>query len=207
MRKYLFLILFLLVFISLQNSQAQNKSEIIKSMSIENKLWAIANASCVKRALDMSEDVLHIMDSLYKQNFFDTDSEGSSYDAFRHVFWMYSLASEIGIEKARKIGIIYEDYNQYVFSINPQSGYDATGRKMDEFNNELGLFLFSKIGKQERDKVIESIRNLISKGYAKIIAKDEKENSLDENHEVIPQDKWKGKWENERCLINSNVKL
>jgi hypothetical protein len=120
---------------------------------------------------------------------------------------MYSLAKEIGIDKSRKIGLMYEDYNYYIFNIKPLSGYDFAGRTMDEYNNEVGLYLFSKIGKQETEEVFENIKDLISKGYAKIIAKDKNQNSLDKNIKIIPEEQWKKEWKNNRYLINSNVVL
>lgn len=183
---------------------AQNKKMIIQSMSCKNKVWAIRNVSSLKKALVISNEVLNTMDSLYRENLFETNSEGSRLDAFRHIYWMYSLASEIGIEKSRRIGLIYEDYNQYVFSVRPCSGYDLAGRLMDEYNNELGLYLFSKIGVREKEEVFEEIMNLISRGCARIVAKDELQRSLDANNNVILESEWKSQWNNNRCLIKSN---
>lgn len=183
---------------------AQNRKMIIRSMSCKNKVWAIRNVSSLKKALVISNEVLNTMDSLYRENLFETNSEGSRLDAFRHIYWMYSLASEIGIEKSRRIGLIYEDYNQYVFSVRSCSGYDFAGRLMDEYNNELGLYLFSKMGVREKEEVFEEIMNLISRGCARIVAKDKLQRSLDANDNVIPESEWKSQWNNNRCLIKSN---
>ena len=196
--------LFIVFFIWCGQSMAQNRKMIIRSMSCKNKVWAIRNVSSLKKALVISKEVLNTMDSLYRENLFETNSEGSRLDAFRHIYWMYSLASEIGIEKSRRIGLIYEDYNQYVFSVRSCSGYDLAGRLMDEYNNELGLYLFSKIGVREKEKVFEEIMNLISRGCARIVAKDKLQRSLDVNNNVIPESEWKSQWNNNRCLIKSN---
>ena len=196
--------LFIVFFIWYGQSMAQNKKMIIRSMSCKNKVWASRNVSSLKKALVISKEVLNTMDSLYRENLFETNSEGSRLDAFRHIYWMYSLASEIGIEKSRRIGLIYEDYNQYVFSVRPCSGYDFAGRLMDEYNNELGLYLFSKMGVREKEEVFEEIMNLISRGCARIVAKDKLQRSLDVNNNVIPESEWKSQWNNNRCLIKSN---
>lgn len=197
--------IFFIVFLVCCNQlMAQNKKMIIQSMSCKNKVWAIRNVSSLKKALVISKEVLNTMDSLYRENLFETNSEGSRLDAFRHIYWMYSLASEIGIEKSRRIGLIYEGYNQYVFSVRSCSGYDLAGRLMDEYNNELGLYLFSKIGVREKEKVFEEIMNLISRGCARIVAKDKLQRSLDVNNNVIPESEWKSQWNNNRCLIKSN---
>lgn len=196
--------LFIVFLVCCNQLMAQNKKMIIRSMSCKNKVWAIRNVSSLKKALVISNEVLNTMDSLYRENLFETNSEGSRLDAFRHIYWMYSLASEIGIEKSRRIGLIYEDYNQYVFSVRSCSGYDLAGRLMDEYNNELGLYLFSKIGVREKEKVFEEIMNLISRGCARIVAKDKLQRSLDVNNNVIPESEWKSQWNNNRCLIKSN---
>ena len=196
--------LFIVFLIWCGQSMAQNKKMIIRSMSCKNKVWAIRNVSSLKKALVISKEVLNTMDSLYRENLFETNSEGSRLDAFRHIYWMYSLASEIGIEKSRRIGLIYEGYNQYVFSVRSCSGYDFAGRLMDEYNNELGLYLFSKMGVREKEEVFEEIMNLISRGCARIVAKDKLQRSLDVNNNVIPESEWKLQWNNNRCLIKSN---
>ncbi len=207
MKIYQNLILLFLFFISFFPLSAQNKTLLAKSIKFQDKVWVTANINNIKKALRVSNHVLTKMDSLYKAGNFETNVEGSRYDAFRHIYWMYSLAKEIGIDKSRKIGLMYEDYNYYIFNIKSSSGYDFAGRTMDEYNNEVGLYLFSKIGKQENEIVFENIRNLISKGYAKIIAKDKNQNSLDKNNNILPEEQWKKEWKNNRYLINSNVIL
>lgn len=207
MKKYKIHILLFLFLVSFLSLSAQDQKMLFKSIKFQDKIWVTANINNIKKALIVSNHVLVKMDSLYKTGNFETNVEGSKYDAFRHVFWMYSLSSEIGKTKSRKIGVIYEDYNEYVFLTKPLSGYDFAGRTMDEYNNEVGLYLFSKIGKQETEEVFENIKDLISKGYAKIIAKDKNQNSLDKNNKIIPEEQWKKEWKNNRYLINSNVVL
>ena len=207
MKKYKIHILLFLFLVSFLSLSAQDQKMLIKSIKFQDKIWVTANINNIKKALIVSNHVLVKMDSLYKTGNFETNVEGSRYDAFRHIYWMYSLAKEIGIDKSRKIGLMYEDYNYYIFNIKPLSGYDFAGRTMDEYNNEVGLYLFSKIGKQETEEVFENIKDLISKGYAKIIAKDKNQNSLDKNNKIIPEEQWKKEWKNNRYLINSNVVL
>lgn len=207
MKKYKIHILLFLFLVSFLSLSAQDQKMLIKSIKFQDKIWVTANINNIKKALIVSNHVLVKMDSLYKTGNFETNVEGSRYDAFRHIYWMYSLAKEIGIDKSRKIGVIYEDYNEYVFLTKPLSGYDFAGRTMDEYNNEVGLSLFDKIGKQEKEIVIENIKDLISKGYVKIIAKDKNQNSLDKEGNVIKEEEWKSNWKNNRYLINSNVNL
>jgi hypothetical protein len=131
-------ILILIFFLSLTSySFSQNYKKIIKSLSFEDKVWVMKNYSSVKKAQKISQNVINTMDSLNKEKFLGGNSEGGRFDAFRHVFWMYSLSKELGKEKARRIGKIYEKYNEYVFKTQTMSGYDKAGEDMDLFNNEL----------------------------------------------------------------------
>lgn len=45
---------------------------------------------------------------------------------------------------------------------------------------------------------------LISSGYARIVAKDKLQRSLDKNNNVIPDSEWKLQWNNSRYLVKSN---
>ena len=118
---------------------------------------------------------------------------------------MYKLSENIGVEKARRIGNIYERYNEYIFKINPNSGYDLASMNMDLYNNEVGIYLFLKEGQNKNEeKLFLIIKEIIEKGYVKIVFKDKEYNNLDKNNLIIEENQWKGKWENQRYLINSN---
>jgi hypothetical protein len=198
-------ILILIFFLSLTSySFSQNYKKIIKSLSFEDKVWVMKNYSSVKKAQKISQNVINVMDSLNKEKFLGGNSEGGRFDAFRHVFWMYSLSKELGKEKARRIGKIYEKYNEYVFKTQTMSGYDKAGEDMDLFNNEVGINL-------SKENIVDSlvfsrIEELILNGEAKIIKKNDKKESLDKNNNIIEDSVWKKSWQNDRVLINSNNK-
>lgn len=186
-------------------SFSQNKKEIIKSLSFKDKVWVMKNYSSVKKAFNISKNVLSVMDSLNKQNFLGGNTEGGKFDAFRHIYWTYSLTKEIGEEKARRVGEIYENYNKYMFFEKHVYGYDSISMVMDLFNNEIGINLI----KIEIDDslIFNEITNIILSGRAKIVKKNDLQQSLDENDNVIPEEEWKKKWINNRKLVNSNFKL
>lgn len=187
------------------NSFSQNRKEIIKSLSLKDKIWVMKNYSSIKKAYKISLDVLKTMDSLNKQNFLGGNTEGGKFDAFRHIYWTYSLTKEIGEEKTRRVGEIYENYNRYIFNNIAYSGYDSVSMTMDLFNNDIGI----ELGKNKiTDSLIfNEITNIIFSGKAKIVKKNTLEQSLDENDNVIPEEEWKKKWINNRKLVNSNYKL
>ena len=197
--KFFIIVFFLFLY---TNCYSQNYAKILKSLSFEDKIWVAKNPNNVLQAKKISEDVIKIMDSLYKAKFFGVNEEGGIFDAFRHIYWMYNLANEIGDKAARRIGRIYENYNKYLFFNCSIHGYDKAGVDMDLFNNDLGISIsdsnFSK------DVAINYIRQLIIKGEAKVIKKSQSGESLNVTGEIIPDSVWKKSWDNERVLIYSN---
>ena len=173
-------------------------------MTFEDKLWVIKNHDKVLRSVDISKSVMKTMDSLDKVNFLGGNKEGGIFDAFRHIYWMYNLSSEVGEECARKVGEIYEGYGEYIFKTTEMSGYDSVGRQMDLFNNELGI----NLAKQNIKKrlVFSEIRKIIKLGKAKVVKKNQNGEDLDINGEIIPTEEWKKSWNNRRVLVNSNEK-
>ena len=200
---FLFIFLFALNF----SLYSQNKKMLFKSLSTKDKIWCFKNFNSIKKSLDISNSVLITMDNLSKndKDFYNKNIEAGKYDAFRHVLWMYQLSENIGVEKARRIGNIYERYNEYIFKVNPNSGYDLASMNMDLYNNEVGIYLFLKEGQNKNEeKLFLIIKEIIEKGYVKIVFKDKEYNNLDKNNLIIEENQWKGKWENQRYLINSN---
>ena len=198
-----FFVYFLMTFLFL-NLSAQKFQKIYESMTFEDKLWVIKNHDKVLRSVDISKSVIKTMDSLDKVNFLGGNKEGGIFDAFRHIYWMYNLSSEVGEECARKVGEIYEGYGEYIFKTTEMSGYDSVGRQMDLFNNELGI----NLAKQNIKKrlVFSEIRKIIKLGKAKIVKKNQNGEDLDINGEIIPTEEWKKSWNNRRVLVNSNEK-
>ncbi len=186
------------------NSFAQNTNEIIQSMSLVDKIWVLKNYSSVKKAKEISLNVISVMDSLNKENFLGGNKEGDTFDAFRHIYWMYCLSKEIGAEKARRVGEIYEKYNEYLFKEKGVLGYDSVGMAMDLFNNELGINLF--LEKNSDSLIFNNIMDIILSGKAKIVKKNTLQESLDENDNPIPNEIWQKYWVNNRLLVNSDYK-
>ncbi len=187
------------------NTFSQNREDILKSMSLKDKIWAAKNYSSIKKAEKISLKVLSVMDSLDRINFLGGNKEGGVFDAFRHIYWMYSLSKEIGEKKAERIGIIYENYNKYLFYEKGVNGYDSVGMVMDLFNNDLGI----NLSKEEISDslVFNKITNIILQGKAKIVKKNTLQQSLDENDNVILDEEWKKSWINNRRLVNSDYNL
>ena len=114
--------IFLLALLSILKISAQDFQKIFESMSFKDKVWVIKNYDCVLQVMDISMEVMQVMDSLDKEKYLGGNSEGGKFDAMRHIFWMWSLTNEVGEECSRKLGQIYENYGEYVFYTKELSG-------------------------------------------------------------------------------------
>ncbi|MCF0210874.1 MAG: hypothetical protein HUK18_06160 [Bacteroidales bacterium] len=172
-------------------------------MKTKDKIWCLNNLSSVLIAKEISEEVMFTMDSLNQISYLGGNSEGGVFDAFRHIYWMYSLSNEIGPKKAKRIGEIYENYGEYMFNNSYMSGYDSVGRVMDLFNNDIGISLSKE--KIPYSLIFNEIENILRDGSAKVVKKNDLGESLDIDGNVIQDTIWKQTWQNNRILINSSL--
>lgn len=200
-KKALILILFLLCF---ENSFSQNFQKIFFEINTKDKLWIISKPISSLKVKKVTKEVNSILIGKSNGKFLDQDLQGGQIDAFRHIFLIYKLSSEIGIEKARRFGNIYESYNKKVFKTTANSGYDYASEMMDKFNNELGIYLFLKMDKVSDIQIIDEIKKQIIEGNARKISKDGKGRSVGKDFNIIEDSIWKKEWYNQRLLIQTN---
>jgi len=200
-KKSLILILFLLCF---ENSFSQNFQKIFFEINTKDKLWIISKPISSLKVKKVTKEVNSILIGKSNGKFLDQDLQGGQIDAFRHILLIYKLSSEIGIEKARRFGNIYESYNKKVFKTTDNSGYDYASEMMDKFNNELGIYLFLKMDKVSDIQIIDEIKKQIIEGNARKISKDGKGRSVGKDFNIIEDSIWKKEWYNQRLLIQTN---
>ena len=200
-KKSLILILFLLCF---ENSFSQNFQKIFFEINTKDKLWIISKPISSLKVKKVTKEVNSILIGKSNGKFLDQDLQGGQIDAFRHILLLYKLSSEIGIEKARRFGNIYESYNKKVFKTTANSGYDYASEMMDKFNNELGIYLFLKMDKISDIQIIDEIKKQIIEGNARKISKDGKGRSVGKDFNIIEDSIWKKEWYNQRLLIQTN---
>ncbi|MFA6367025.1 MAG: hypothetical protein WCX10_00540 [Bacteroidales bacterium] len=200
-KKALILILFLLCF---ENSFSQNFQKIFFEINTKDKLWIISKPISSLKVKKVTKEVNSILIGKSNGKFLDQDLQGGQIDAFRHILLLYKLSSEIGIEKARRFGNIYESYNKKVFKTTANSGYDYASEMMDKFNNELGIYLFLKMDKVSDIQIIDEIKKQIIEGNARKISKDGKGRSVGKDFNIIEDSIWKKEWYNQRLLIQTN---
>ena len=175
-----------------------------KALSGPEKCWVFSHLFVAKKALLITEMVREEAHAILKENALAGSGNGGQIDAFRHVFWMANLTHSIGWRRARRLGIAHERGNYLDFKKGrEEEGVvpDKISSEMDLFNNKVGIEL-GKISLLENIKlaVVESILS----GKCKILRMDENGNYLDSKGKVLSEESFKGKWENDKCLVWSN---
>lgn len=185
---------------------AQSNWERFWKQSSAIKTWVLLHPFKAKKALLISKEANKIADSIAKTNLLDKDVSGGQVDAFRHAYWMAKLHKKIGRNAARTLGKAHErdNYNSFKKGHFEDGIYpDYASKKMDLFNNKMGLTFSVKNDTRSNVGLIYKIINAIKKGNLKIIKKDTKGNYLTCNNELIPAQELK-KWKNKKCLVTSN---
>jgi len=198
------LILTIVLLFLFRISYSQNFKKIFWDIDCKDKLFLITKPCSSLKVKKVAKQVSTLSNKLIKEKYLDADGAGGEVDAFRHIFLMYKISSEIGIKKARRIGNIYESYNERIFYQKPYSGYDEVGEEMDKFNNEVGIYLFLKLGIVDDKTLMKEIEKEIKKGTARKIKKDKEKRSISIDNKIIEDSIWKKSWKNERVLIQSN---
>jgi hypothetical protein len=195
----------------LVNLQAQKASVYKKfcELSRFEKCWVLFHPFIARKTWSITQQILLVNDSLAKTTTLDGDKNGGQVDAFRHAYWMASLSENIGWRKALKLGRAHEkanylDYKKHILEEGQHP--DKASGDMDLYNNNIGI----EIGKENINVKGQELQQLIISGILagkmKIIKKDTHGNFLDEQNNIIPSDSLKGKWNNGKCLVNSNWK-
>ncbi|MFC2109032.1 DUF6973 domain-containing protein [Bacteroidota bacterium] len=206
MIKYISIFLFLTTGLQFSHSQSVKKS--FSKLSKPEKCWVILHIFKAKCAYKTSLEVERTVDSIQNTILLDQDKNGGQVDAFRHAYWMFRLAQNIGRRSAKTLGKAHEKGNYYQFKKSKlEHGEipDEASSKMDLENNKKALLLFKKYKKANKKKIITLLVSEIKKGSFKILNKDKNGNYLDCKNQVIPTNKLGKTWKNSKCLIPSKL--
>ena len=175
-----------------------------KSLSGPEKCWVIFHPFVAKKTLIISEMARQETKDIISNSILKGNGNSGQVDAFRHTFWMANLTIEIGWRRSKRLGIAHEkgNYNDYKKRKNEDGAIpDKISSEMDLFNNNLGVYIGKTTAKKDlKDIVISAVKT----GKCKIIKKDNDGNYLDCNGVILINEKMKGKWENDKCLVWSN---
>lgn len=206
MKKIIFLGFVLLYSTS---SFSQTNWQRFKKLSGPKQTWVVFHPFKAKKALEVSKEANRVADSLLQSPLLDGDGAGGQVDAFRHAYWMARLRQEIGEGAARSLGKAHEKENYQTYKkLELEDGVvpDKISSEMDLENNEFGLTLTRKGSITPKNGLIYRIINAIHQGKLKVIKKDDKGNFLTCDGQLIDPKTLQGKWENDKCLVDSNKK-
>lgn len=186
--------------------QSQNRKKAFCQLSGPEKCWVIFHPFKAKRAYKISLEAVRIADSIQQTTLLDGDANGGQVDAFRHAFWMATLAQEIGRRSAKSLGKAHEKGNYKQFKkgkLEDGTLPDSQASAMDVYNNAVGIELYKAHKKATSKEYIELLVTKIKNGDLKILKKDPKGSYLDCNGQAISPNDYKGIWESPKCLIPS----
>lgn len=189
---------------------SQSVPNKFSQLSAPIKTWVLLHPFKAKKAQQISIEANRVSDSIKKSNVLDGNASGGQVDAFRHGYWMARLHQEIGKSAAKSLGKAHEKENKLMFEKRKSEDEilpDQPSKKMDLFNNEIGLSLISKDSKTPKSGLLFRVINSVLAGEMKIIKKDKKGNFLRCDGTQIVASELNGKWENEKCLVSSNQSI
>jgi len=189
------------------STNAQSGFSSFFKLSPPKRTWVFFHPFKAKKSLQISKETNKVSDSIAKTNVLDRDKSGGQVDAFRHAYWLARLSQEIGERAARSLGKAHEKENYLAFKKSAlEDGIvpDEISSEMDLHNNEQGLKIISENNSLSQKALIAKIVRAIQEGKMKIIKKDKTGNFLTCNGAKIDKKTLKGKWKNNKCLVNSN---
>ncbi|WP_442264982.1 DUF6973 domain-containing protein [Tenacibaculum sp. ZS6-P6] len=202
-------VFFIILGLSVNFGFSQSNYKKFKKLSSPKKWWVIFHPFKAKKALEISKEANRVSDSIRKTNLLDGDHAGGQVDAFRHAYWMARLRQEIGKSAARSLGKAHEKENYLMYKKRKlEEGVvpDKISSEMDLYNNEIGLTLTIKNCKTPKNGLIYKVINTLNKGKMKMIKKNKRGEFLTCEGKVIKPNSLKGKWKNNKCLVNSDYK-
>jgi hypothetical protein len=192
-------------------TEAQNLTkQKSQKISCPEKWWAVRHPFVAGKTYQLTKLSLSVTDSIGKNGLLDNNINGGRLDAFKHSFWMATLAQNIHWEKAKSLGLAHEkgNYKSYNKALKKGStdGHDQVGTDMDLWNNEKGIAIGLACFNCTRDAMVKAVTDSIQNGCMRIIRMNPKGEFLDKDGQVIPEKEYLGKRMNEKCLVPSNYK-
>ncbi len=187
---------------------SQKSKKAYKKLSNSEKCWVIFHPFKAKKAYRVTQTVKKDIDSLMKVGDMGKHHAGNQLDAFKHAFWMWSLAEKIGLRAAKSLGEEHEKGN-YEFhkehKLEDRTTPDKVSGEMDLYNNAVGLKLYKKYKKLDLSKKerIEKVKEAVLNGEMRMIYQTYSGKYVDATGNIIPKKEYYGLWENKKCLVPS----
>lgn len=196
----------LLVFSFSFITNAQSTKSQFSKLSGPEKCWVFWHPFKAKKAFNVSLEALRVTDSLDGVGILGHDINGGKLDAFKHSYWMAIMSRRIGKKPALKLGKAHEKGNYETFKKGQlEDGFlpDKPSSDMDLFNNKMGVEIAEAHKHLTVIELITVLVEAIEKGDLRVLRKADAA-FLTCDGRIIPANEFKGKWENEKCLVPSN---
>ncbi len=171
------------------------------------KFWVITHPFKAKRAMQISNETRNVTELIMNDSDLDGDYAGGQVDAFRHLYWMFGLAEQIGVRAARKLGKAYEHSNRIDFKkklLEDDFLPDFMTSEMDLRNNEIGLSLFRQHQFAAKKNRIDICKKKILDGKAFVVKKNKNGQFLNSENHIIKTEDYLGRWFTPKTLVSSN---
>lgn len=201
---YILVILLLVLKLPAQNSPSKQFSKL----SRPEKLWVFTHPFKAKKAFLITKDVIIDVDSIKKTKTIGIDNNGGRLDAFKHAYWMASLANTIGARRAKKLGVAHEKGNKIQFKkhqLEDRLLPDSISTVMDLHNNKIGIQSMKNKKCIPKKEIQNLILDALNQGQLRIIKKDKQGNFLNCDGSPITLAAWYGKWNIPKCLVSSDA--
>jgi hypothetical protein len=191
-------------------TEAQNLTkQKSQKISCPEKWWAVRHPFVAGKTYQLTKLSLSVTDSIGKNGLLDNNINGGRLDAFKHSFWMATLAQNIHWKKAKSLGMAHEKGNYRSFIKASKKGlidgHDQVSADMDLWNNEKGIAIGMACKCFEQNILQQAVLDSILNGSMRIIRMNSKGEFLDSEGNVLPVENYKGKWINDKCLVPSKI--
>lgn len=171
------------------------------------KNWALIHPFAAIKVNDRLKQAMIVYHKVKDSKLLDGFESGGTLDAFRHSFTMAYLAQSINPKILRKLGLAHEKGNKLQFEKNDlENGEraDSLACEMDLRNNELGFFIGLKYKKMSIDSLKLEILDQIKQGNAWILKKNNQNQYVSCQNELVLANNYKKQWFLPKCLVKSN---
>ncbi|MCO6498960.1 MAG: hypothetical protein J5I47_01105 [Vicingus serpentipes] len=192
------------LFMILTSSGQKTNYQQFKTLSCSEKKWVVMHPFVAKKAHQITIEVRKTVEEVKRDSVLVGTGNALQVDAFRHTYWMALLTQKIGWRRAKKLGKAHEKGNYKMYKKGQKEDGalpDKISGEMDLFNNGVGIELGRR---KDIENMIDTVIEKVKSGKCKIIKMDKLGNYLACDGTIITNEVMEGKWENNKCLVNSN---
>jgi hypothetical protein len=205
MKTKIILLLFLITFSSSLKAQDGAVKQFLR-LRWPVKAWVITHPFIAIPAWKISRHAEAVAEKISEKFPLDNDPAGGQQDAFRHAFWMASMAQKFAPRKAWKLGMAYEKGNFIDYKKGRMENGQVPDRVsciMDLHNNFKGIIMGGVWKTLSPEELQKEVAEAVLRGELVIVKKDAAGNPLNEKGEVLPSEELK-MWENSKVLVGSD---